>query len=251
MTANEQADFIDQKLDRANAFGSPGYEDEDISSVLTEAENYYIKKFYDEVNNRKFKGFQEIEIRNQGLGALIVNAPSLTASASQVGVLTNEKFFDLPTNHMYTIYEHCVIDKLVCGSETNYIVADVITIGYNEIRRLLDNKYKKPYYKSYGKARVWRTEYSRQTSGIVPAQPATPKRHGIFTDGTFNVTTYTMNYLRNPSPIVVDRTTPANQRNCELDESTHLVIVDIACDLMLQRVKEQKIQIINPFSDLE
>lgn len=251
MTANEKADLLDQKLDRANSFGSPGYEDEDYSSVLTEAQHYYIKKFFDEVNNRKFKGFQEIEIRNQGLGALIMNAPSLTASASQVGVLTNEKFFDLPTDHMYTIYEHCVIDKLVCGSQVNYIVADVMPIAYNEIRRLIDNKYKKPYYKSYGEARVWRTEYSRQASGIFPNQPATPKRHGLFTDGTFNVTTYTMNYLRNPSNIVVDRTTPSNQRNSELDISTHMVIVDIACDLMLQRVKEQKIQIIDPFSNLE
>jgi hypothetical protein len=251
MTANEMADSLEQKLDRSNAFGSPGYEDDDLSSVLTEANHFYVKKYIDEVNNRKFQGFQETEIRNQGLGALIENAPSLTVSASQVGVLPNEKFFDLPTNHMYTIYEHCVIDKLVCGSEVNYIVADVIPKGYNEIRRLIDNKYQKPYYKSYGKARVWRTEYSRQTSGIVPSAPATPKRHGIFTDGTFNVTTYVMNYLRNPSAITVDRNTPNNQRNCELDISTHTVIVDIACDLMLQRVKEQKLQIIEPFKELE
>jgi hypothetical protein len=51
------------------------------------AEVTYIKKFYDELNNRKGKGFQEIEIRNQGLGALITDASSLTPSASQVGVI--------------------------------------------------------------------------------------------------------------------------------------------------------------------
>jgi hypothetical protein len=60
-----------------------------------------------------------------------------------------------------------------------------------------------------------------------------------------------MRYLKNPLDITVDRDTPANQRNCELDTSTHVVIVDIATDLMMQRVKEQKMQIIEPFKELE
>jgi hypothetical protein len=76
MTANEMADEVELILDRSSSYGSPGYEDFEISSVLNMAETLYIKKFYDELNNRKGKGFQEIEIRNQGLGALIKDAPS-------------------------------------------------------------------------------------------------------------------------------------------------------------------------------
>ena len=60
-----------------------------------------------------------------------------------------------------------------------------------------------------------------------------------------------MNYLINPPDIIVDRATPANQRNCILDESTNDVIIDIAKDLMLQRVREQKIQNIEPVKELE
>lgn len=252
MTANEMADSLDQKLDRAFSNGSPGYEDFDYTSVLTEAQQFYVKKFFDELNNRKSKGFQETEIRNQGLGGLIKSpSSSLTVSASQLGILPNEVFYDLPTDHMYTTYEHCVINKLVCGSTVNYIVADVVPVGENEIRRLEDNKYKKPFYKSYGNARVWRTEYSRATTGILPSAPATAKRHGLITDGTFSVTAYIMRYLKNPLDIVVNRTTVANQRNCELDISTHSVIVDIAQDLMLSRIKEQKLQINESFKDLE
>lgn len=251
MTANEMADNLEAKLDRSFSFASPGYEDFDLTSVLTEAEQLYVKKFVDELNNRKGKGFQETEIRNQGLGALIKNAPSLAISSSQIGALPFEKFYDLPIDHMYTIYEHCVIDKLVCGSDTNYIIADVLDIAYNELRRLNRNKYKKPFFQSYGNARVWRTEFSRVVTGNLPSQPASAKRHGIFTDGTFNVTRYVINYLKNPVGIIVDKDTPANQRNCELDISTHVVIVDIASDLMLQRVKEQKVQIVEPFKDLE
>lgn len=254
MTANQMADELELILDRSSTFGSPGYEDFELSSVLNMAEVTYIKKFYDELNNRKGKGFQEIEIRNQGLGALIKDAPSLTPSASQVGVIINSnvvgKFFDLPSDHMYTIYEECKIDKIECGTQ-NPIYAYIVPISHNEMQRFNWSKYKKPFYKSWGDARIWRSEFSRFTDGVDPAAPATAKRHELFTDGTFNIVDYHMRYLKNPKLIVVDRTTPANQRNSELDESTHLVIVQMAADLMMERVKEQKMQIIEPLKELE
>ena len=254
MTANQMANELELKLDRSDSFGSPGYEDFELSSVLTEATNFYVKKFYDEVNNRKARGFEETEIRNQGLAALIKDAASLPVSASQVGVITNKllkgKFFDLPSDHMYTIFEECIINKTEC-STTDPIYAYVITVGHNEIQRFNWSKYKKPFFKSYGDSRVWRVEYSRQTSGINPAAPATAKRHELLTDGTFDITTYHMRYLKNPSDIIVNRTTPASQQNCELDESTHRVIIDIATDLMMQRVQEQKVQTVEPFKELE
>jgi hypothetical protein len=250
MTANQMADRLDQELDRVSSFGSPGYEDFDYSDILTKAQHFYVKKYYDELNNRKGAGLQEIEIRNQGLAALITDASSLTVSASQVGILTNGTFFDLPSNHMYTIFEECEIDKIECGTEIP-IKATVMHISHNEIQRYEWSKYKKPFYKSYGKARVWRSEFNRSVSGINPANAATAKRHEIITDGTFTVTNYHMRYLKNPENIVVNRTTPANQRNSELDESTHQVIVDIAADMLMQIVKEQKAQLIEPLKELE
>jgi hypothetical protein len=254
MTANQMANEVELILDRSSTFGSPGYEDFELSSVLTMAEVLYIKKFYDELNNRKGKGFQEIEIRNQGLGALIKNAPSLTPSASQVGVITNSnvvgKFFDLPSDHMYTIYEECKIDKVECGTQ-NPIYAYIMHISHNEMQRFNWSKYKKPFYKSYGDARVWRSEFSRFSDGVNPAIPVTAKRHELFTDGTFNIVDYQMRYLKNPAEIVVDRSTPANQRNSELDSSTHLVIVQLAADLMMERTKDQKMQIVEPLKELE
>ena len=254
MTANQMANELELKLDRSDSFGSPGYEDFELSSVLTEAMNFYVKKFYDEVNNRKARGFEETEIRNQGLAALIKDAASLPVSASQVGVITNKllkgKFFDLPSDHMYTIFEECTINKTECGT-TDPIFAYVVTVGHNEIQRFNWSKYKKPFFKSYGDSRVWRLEYSRQTSGINPSAPATAKRHELLTDGTFDIVTYHMRYLKNPLDIVVDRNSPGNQKNCELDESTHRVIIDIATDLMMQRVQEQKVQTVEPFKELE
>jgi hypothetical protein len=254
MTANEMADELELKLDRSDSFGSPGYEDFELSSVLTEAQTLYVKKYFDELNNRKGKGFEEIEIRNQGLAALIQDAASCPVSTSQVGVIVNGDvagtFFDLPLNHMYTIYEQCTLDTTDCttGEPT---IAYVIAVAHNEIQRFSWSKYKKPFSKSYGLARVWRGEYSREVSGIDPSIPATEKRHELFTDKTFNITDYHIRYVKNPQLIVVDRTTSANQQNCELDDSTHRVIIDIATDLMMNRVKEQKVQNIESFKDLE
>lgn len=250
MTANRMADELDQLLDRSDSFGSPGYEDFEYSSVFTEAQEEYIKKFISSYNNRKQEGFQETEIRNQGLSALIKTAILVSESSSQAGVIANGKFFNLPLDFMYTVYEEVILDQLVCGTE-DPIVADVRVIRYNEVSRLARNKYKKPYYKTYGEAMVWRTEYSREVSGRLPNAAATNKRHELLTDGTFEIDGYSIVYLKNPLEIVVDRDTPANQRNCELDESTHWVIIEIAADLMMNRVKEQKVQNIESLKDLE
>jgi hypothetical protein len=254
MTANEMADALELKLDRSDSFGSPGYEDFELSSVLSEANSLYVKKYFDELNNRKGKGFQETEIRDQGLGALIKDAPSLVSSASQVGVIVNTdvvgKFFDLPLDHMYTIYEECTIDKTTCGTTSN-IVAYVVPISHTEMQRFSWSKYKKPFYRISGDSRVWRSEFSRQITGINPAIAATAKRHEMFTDGSFNINAYHMRYVKNPENIVVDRDTPTNQRNCELDTSTHIVIVDIAMSLMSDRIREQRMQNIEQFKELE
>ena len=255
MTANQMAAELEEKLDRANSFGSPGYEDEDLTSVLTEAQQLYVKKFFDEVNNRKQKGFEETEIRNQGLSALVKDGDNLSVSADQVGIITNNnvtgKFYDLPDDHMYTIYEQCTIDKKECDTDA-FIIGWVMVVAHNEMQRYNWSKYKKPFYRVTGDCRVWRSEFSRKDSGRADNNPVkTDKRHELFTDGTFNVTNYHIRYVKNPLEIVVNRTTTTDQKNCELDTSTHVVIVGIATDLMMQRVKEQKVQTIENFRDLE
>jgi hypothetical protein len=240
MTANEMADELDQQVDRATSFGSPGYENEEYSSVLTEAMNVYVKQFIDRKNNRKGESLEETEIRNQGLSALIKRGAGLSVSSDQTGVFTNGVFYDLPTDFMYTIHEEGTIDKNICNGDTR-IETEFRVIAHDEVTRLRKNKYKKPFFKSYGDAMTWRLVFSREADGYDSAIPATAKRHQLVTDGTFDVESYSINYLKFPEPIIVDRDTPANQRNCILDDSTHLVIIDIAKSLLLERVKEQEV----------
>ena len=252
MTANEMAIELDLKLDRSSSFGSPGYEDFELTSVLTEAERLYIKKFIDRKNNRKSEGFDETEFRNQGLSALIKKGAVLPVSVYQTDSSVNGKFFDLPVDFMYTIHEEATIDKTICNIKGGSLISvDVIPVGYDEISRLSRNKYKKPYYKDYGEGRVWRLVYSRKTDGFDPAITKTAKRHELVTDGSFVINSYSINYLQNPKGIIVDTITPTNQRNCILDDSTHNTIIDIATSLMLERVKEQELRNVESFNDVE
>src|SRR6056297_653193 len=103
MTANEMADELELKLDRSSSFGSPGYEDFELSSVLTEAQNLFVKKFIDKKNDRKFESFEETEIRGQGLSALLSRGISLSPSSGQIGTFQNGTYFDLPEDFMYCI----------------------------------------------------------------------------------------------------------------------------------------------------
>ena len=248
MTANQMGDELENQLDRSDSFGSPGYEDFDLSSVLTLAQQMYIKTFLDDDD----KIFDETEIRRQGFSALLQKSPSpsLQISSDQTGALKNGKLFDLPADFMYSVYEEAEIDKNVCNTTTP-IIATVIPRSYNMIQRLLGNKYKKPYYESYGESEVWRITYSRKTSQLLPSNQQTPKRHMLMTDGSFNVTKYNIVYLINPPSIVVDRSNINNQRNCILDESTHLTIIGLAKDLMMERVKEQSISNTQNITNIE
>jgi hypothetical protein len=250
MDANSMANELDQQVDRATSFGSPGYEDSDYSSVLTDAMHVYVKQFIDRKNNRKGESLEETEVRSQGLSALIERAV-LTASTDQTGTFTNGQFYDLPSDFMYTIHEDGTIDKKICTDGVTPINTIFNVVSHDEVSRLSKNKYKKPYFTTYGDAMTWRLVFSREVSGEDPSALATAKRHQLVTDGTYNIESYAINYLINPPNIVVDRDTPADQRNCILDESTHLPIIDIAKSLLLERVKENELANTASSKDLE
>jgi len=247
MTANEMADELELRLDRSYTYGSPGYEDFELSSALTQAQSHYVKSFYSEKNNRKGYGFEESEVRNQGLAELLSSSVN-PLSSDQTGVLTNGFYYDLPLDFMYTVYEEVEIDAKDC--DNNNIIADVKVISHDEIRKLKGNKYKKPSV-NLTEPRIWRTQYSRNINTSSPTVAATNKRHQLITDGIYNIVNYKMNYLINPPEINVDRNTINNQKSCILDESTHEIIIDIARDILLGIVKEQKLQTEIDQKDLE
>jgi len=229
VTANEMADKLEFLLDRANSFGSPGYTDGELSSALSSAQIQYVKRFFNYKNNTHQTGFEETEARGQGLSALIQDSGPLAPSANQAGILPNGTFYDLPEDFMFTIYELVFIDRPDCDG--NLTEAGVKVVSHDEYSLFKGNYYKRPFANNIH-AGVFRMYFSPD-NGI--------KRHEILTDGTFSVDSYRMRYLKNPVDISVNRADPASQISCELDDFTHEVIVDLARDLMLETVKEQKL----------
>jgi hypothetical protein len=237
MTANEMALDLELKLDRAFSFGSPGYEDLELSRVLTLAQLHYAKRFISSLTNFKKEGFEETEARGQGFSALINNSDSLTESADQAGTLPNGTFYDLPEDFMFTILDRVKVNVPNCTTNENFMYARASVVPHDEYIKLRRNYYRRPYADGID-AVVFRMFFSPQLDA--QSTTPTPKRHELITDGTFNVIEYSIRYLKFPPDIVVDRQNEQNQRNCILDEFTHSPIVDIAADLMLEIVKEQK-----------
>ena len=158
MDANTMADELELLMDRSYSYGSPGYEDYELESVLNLSYWHYIKTYYDELNNQKKHGFEETELRGRGLGELI-RATTLTPSTNQTGVIKNGVYYDLPQDFLVAIYEEVELNKLDCNNDN--ISGEVRRIAHNEINRLRTNKYKRPKSLTT-EAWVWRLHFSRQ-----------------------------------------------------------------------------------------
>jgi hypothetical protein len=238
MTANQMWENVLVTYDALYSQSAPGFVDPEASILLTKAQWYYILQRLNPKSNRNMEGFEETEIRIQGLSALIKDSQDAVPpiielpQQDQTGVLPEEKLWALPVDFMITIYEGCTTVPQ-CGTTSTYNRIMTIPISHDEYNLNYNNPYKKPY--TDGKEGiVWRLEHGKKTVNNVER-----KIHGLITDGSFNVTNYYMRYVKNPSDIVVNLNNPASQVNCELDSLTHQGICDIAVKLLSAAVREQ------------
>lgn len=252
MTANEMANRVEYLADRTSSKGAPGFEDVELSALLTKAMWQFIKQTISPLTNSKGQGIEESEIRSQGFSNLIANGAA-TPSTNTTENLQYGQFVDLPTNFMYMLSEEAVTSQKMCSDTNSYVVADIETITHNEYTSQKGNPYRKPRIKN-DTGRVWRMVIGRTTDGndTLAGEPdRTPKRHELITDGTFTVSNYKFRYLKYPPEIVVDFTTPANQKNCILDDATHEPIIEIAADILRQSADRQTVRNTPPIQNLE
>jgi len=235
MTSLEMLNALKVGYDSMYSLSAPGFEDPAYSIILTKAQKVLIRSILTSKNNKNQEGLEETEVRNQGLSALVkdgtdnVAANFPTLSPDQAGSFPTESFWDLPPDFMYTLNEGVTTSVENCSTET-FDRITVLPISHDEYYQNFYNPYKKPWTNG-SEGLVWRISYSRGTNGR--------KRHGLITDGNFTITNYHLRYLKNPVNIVVDEQTPANNVDCELDESTHEAIVGIAINLLARAVREQ------------
>jgi hypothetical protein len=227
MTANNMADEWEIYFDKVTNFDSPGYEDTEISLLLTKAEERFFFQNYTGSNKLR-EGFEETEKRRKDLSELISNANVTVSSTDQTGILPNGTFYDLPTNFLYSIKEEVTIASDDACANGNRIKVKPIT--HDEYTVNLENPFKQPYDEL-----VWRLDYSRETT-------ITAKRHELITDGSYTVSAYHLRYLKRLPGITVNRTTTTNQVNSLLDESTHRRIIDMAVEIALEITVDNRLQ---------
>jgi hypothetical protein len=246
MTASEMHENTIIQYEKINSQAAPTLSDLEVSVFLSNAQLYFIQTRINPILNIKKEGLEETEVRMQGLSALI--STSVINSFSQsVESLPNGNFAELPLNFMYSILETCTIDKIYCDTG-NPAEVPIFVVSHNDYSRLISNPFKRPYF-SGSEGLVWRLTYSRTSTGyddqtIISLNPITGeyvltgqtgKRHELITTSDFNVTEYFLRYLKFPRGIVSiynNDTTTTTQINCELDDSTHQAIIDIAVSMM-------------------
>lgn len=212
MTAVEMRDLFFILYDKITNLAAPGYTDNEISDFLNKAQLQFVKHRYNEKGNKYQEGFEETEKRRKDLSQLTRNLVA-SASSDQTGVSPNGNFYDLPEGFMYTLREEATIsseDECIDGKRIY-----VKPITHDEYAINLLNPFKKPDHTV-----VWRLDYSNESPSTVTTAT---KRHELVTDGTYDVGSYHLRYLKIPSNIDI-----TDNIDSELDPSIHEEIVDAA-----------------------
>jgi len=215
--------------DRVSNSAAPGYDNSEISLFLNKAQERIIKTRYRQLNKYR-EAFEQTEKRRKDFSELIRDAVDGTGtlntsiSSNQNGTLPNGTFFDLPADFMYSITERIESD-IVCNNVNKII--DVSPITHDEYNANKDNPFKKPYSEA-----AWRIDYSQEVVGA-----GQRKRHEIVTDGTYSPLKYFLRYLKRPVEIDIDTAV-----NCELDETVHREIVDVAVEIALETIMDPRFQ---------
>jgi len=225
LTANDMAEKIELLLNLKDAEFS--YEDSELSAILNTAQEHFKKQFISKNTNNKREGFQETEFRGWGFGNLISEPTSLTASASQLGVLDNGKYWDLPNDFSIILTELPTSDKNDCKG--NLIIPRVEVITHDEYIRFSWNYYKWPFLNTQtGDAVIWRMY-------------GPSNKLQTITDGSFTIPSFKLIYLKLTPDIVVDRGTPVNAVDCVLHPDTHETLVEMAVKLIKTSNNEQSV----------
>lgn len=211
MTATEMEELFLIEYDRVTSFDAPGYTSNEISEILSAAQEELIFHTYNPLGNKYRKGLEEVELTTADLQEL-VSESNLTSSSSQIGVLTHGEFFDLPVNHWLTLMEEATIATSGCFNGTQVLVKPITHDEYTINKR---NPFKKPAADEV----TWRLTNSG-------------KRFELITDGTYTISAYTMRYLTKPQPIITETGVTvdgvAGPLDCQLKSTTHRRIVKYA-----------------------
>jgi hypothetical protein len=221
--------------DKISNLAAPGYEDDEISYFLSEAQERIVKTHIHPRGNKYKEGFEETEKRRKELSGLLslstdqAGVLKTTISTNQEGKISpNSVFYNLPEDFWLSTTEW-VITNDTCNSRKK-----VIPVTHDEYEIEIDNPFKKPSDKL-----VWRLDVNRDVNAN---EGEGLERHELITDGTYTITEYHVRYIKRLSDIIVDETNPNNNVNCVLHPMFHREIVNLAVEIALETSQEPRWQ---------
>lgn len=216
--------FLDQfyiQYDQVSDLAAPGYTPLELSYVASKVQEDLVLASYSPKSNRFGQGFEETEKRTEDLGELVryKNYTTFTSSffTNSVEIILPNTLISNPTDfsdvYWFTIYEGSVVNILDCtiaNNTTVFVKPRIEEVSHAELPIVLKDPFRKPYVKANdGKILRLRNE---------------GRKHVLLTDGTFNITSYNIGYIRKPIPI--DLTTSLLSQVSELSDSRHREILD-------------------------
>lgn len=237
VTANETARLFLDAYDKNFEYGAPSYDDVQISDWLTKAQWRVFTRTYSP--DKTGFGFERNEMNGRDLEALLKNASlaagTITVADVQTDVHPEGTMYNLPTDFYLAVEEAA---KTAEKSKE----AKVIPVTHDFYIQNIENPYKQP-----NKDNIWRMIFSRKDYGEDGGDAftdLTPKRTELIVRDKANypITAYRLRYIRLIPDIVVDNTTPANQRHCILQELIY-DIIDEAVAMATAATKPEEYQI--------
>lgn len=172
-------------------------------------------------NNRAGTGAEETQKRVEDLRTLVTESV-LAAETDFSSILPGSYMITLPNDYRIKLSEGAVIEY-VDPSSGDF---QMRTVGVTETTSdTLFQKLSNPF-----------SEHNLVYGEAKPLRLFKEDKIQLFTDGNYVITTYLLRYLRNPAKVGLG----PNESDCDLPESSHTEIVDLAVNLFLENVGDPR-----------
>lgn len=227
MTNTEFLDEFNIEYDSVSSNSAPPLDSYEISVFLTQAQDKILDKYAPQ--------FENSEKRRREFSTLLrtaTNGSPLSLPSYAIG--NQSRFFELESDVRYIVNETVVL----YSSETCYngLTTKVIPVTHDDYNYNIDNPFKKP-----NKRVSWRLDNRNYTSGNKLVEIIT-------VEGSF-ASSYKYRYIKIPNPIILETLTGGETiggltaaTECEMPESIHREILDLAVELALEATGNPRLQ---------
>ena len=226
-------------------FTSPGFTDEELSVIFNQAQLRLLKERLDPKGNKYGETVEQTEKRKKDFSELVARGTA-TVSASQVGATFPtavngfiSKIYDLPSDLLYVLEEHCFINQNLDTCIENGSLSSIKPITHDWLMSNIWNPFKAPYYWTQ-----WRLDIGRADSTKEPST-TNHKRHELISSTDYNIVSYHLTYFRFPKEMDFTSTTSF----CELDASIHDELVEKAILIAVESITDQNKLQVQQLSD--